>query len=118
MENHSPEQFQNILQATNDGNHQELRKLLKQNPILVNCQDSHGNSPLIYAVIKDRVDLITLLIEEGGDLFVRNKFGQNALYFCKGSRRAQEVLRIREARTSEAISLSRGILNCNTNYGF
>lgn len=109
MENPSPEQFRNVLQATNDGNCSELITLLQQNPTFVNYQDSHGNTPLIYAAINDRVDVIILLIDHGGDLFVRNKFGQNALQFCKGSHRVQEVLRIRESRTSEAISVSLGM---------
>lgn len=109
MENPSPEQFRNVLQATNDGNCSELIILLQKTPNFVNYQDTHGNTPLIYAAIHDRVDVITLLIDHGGDLFVRNKFGQNALQFCKGSHRVQEVLCIRESRTPEAISVSLGV---------
>lgn len=91
-----------IFTAAYEADVRKVKSLLNQNPGLVNLQDDNGNTPLIYAAIKDCIDTIYLLIDNGGDVFIRNKYGLNSLQYSKGPKRAQQIMRISEARSPEA----------------
>jgi len=56
-----------ILKACTEGNMEEVKKLLKEDPTLINAKDWNGETPLHKAAINGHVELVKLLLEEGSN---------------------------------------------------
>jgi len=60
----------------------------------VNALDSFGNTALMYAAAAGQVKALELLIEEGADKAVKNKWGLGPQEWSQWSSRADEVRRL------------------------
>lgn len=58
-----------------------LAKILLGNGAKVNVQDSQGNTPLYHAIMNKNGKMITLLLDNGADMYIKNKRGDNAARF-------------------------------------
>jgi len=56
-----------IVKACTEGNMEEVKKLLKEDPNLINAKDWNGETPLHKAAINGHVELVKLLLEEGAN---------------------------------------------------
>ncbi|OZI43374.1 ankyrin repeat domain-containing protein [Bordetella genomosp. 4] len=45
---------------------------------IINAQDDQGDTPLLLAVKKDRLESVRELLDLGGSAYIRNRLGQNA----------------------------------------
>ncbi len=71
-----------IISTIQDGYIQTLRFLLKSEGENPNQCDETGETPLMLAARKGRVEALQLLIEAGADLDARNEAGQTALFLA------------------------------------
>lgn len=62
-----------------DGNNQKVKKLLKE--VGIDACDSYLRTPLIYASLYNKVDLLTWLIDNGANVNHQDKNGYAALHF-------------------------------------
>lgn len=67
-----------LLEAVQNLNFDEAKKALEKGAD-IDVQDEDGNSALILAAKADSVDLVSLLVQSGADILVRNKKQQTAL---------------------------------------
>ena len=59
----------------------QLAKVLIGNGAKVNVQDSQGNTPLYHAIMNKNGKMIVLLLDNGADMYIRNKKGDSAARF-------------------------------------
>ena len=71
------------VQAILEGNVDRLKSLLAEKSVNVHFVDSHKNSFLHYAVLVGNTEIITILIDRGVDISVKDKFGKTALETAK-----------------------------------
>ncbi len=78
-----------ILQATNplgqaakEGDLEKIQAILKDNPDLISALDGEGNTPLDWAVIKDRLDVAKLLLANKADVNEPGSDGETALHIA------------------------------------
>ncbi len=85
---------QPIEKAVREGDCAAIQQLLNREPSLINVKDSAGYTPLHWAAIDGRKDVITLLLARGADVNARNPQGATPLHMAAGSGRkeAAEVL--------------------------
>jgi ankyrin repeat protein len=72
-----------IHEATWKGDLEKIKKLLDQNPELVNAQDESGLTPLHYAVnygYENQIQIINLLLEKGADVNIKTLDGRTPLH--------------------------------------
>ena len=72
-----------LLQAINDGAHEEIQKLLEsgQDP---NETDDHGDTPIHHAARKQNVEALRLLLSAGADPDLRTAAGSHAAELATG----------------------------------
>ncbi|ANV98602.1 hypothetical protein BBW65_07245 [Helicobacter enhydrae] len=56
----------------------ELAKVLLGNGADVNAQDTQGNTPLYHAIMNRNKKMIQLLLDNGADMYIKNKRGDSA----------------------------------------
>lgn len=69
-------------QAALDGDNQTLSGLLKENPSLVNVSDYDKNSLLHLAVMHNRTNTVTLLLDDKANVNAMNSVGMTPLHFA------------------------------------
>jgi ankyrin repeat protein len=67
-----------LLEAVKNLNYEEAKKALDKQAD-VDVQDEEGNSALILAAKADSIEFVSLLIQSGADILLRNKKNQTAL---------------------------------------
>ncbi|MGV8122623.1 MAG: ankyrin repeat domain-containing protein [Candidatus Xenobiia bacterium LiM19] len=85
---------QSIEKAVREGDCAAIQQLLATEPSLVKVKDSAGYTPLHWAAIDGRKDVVALLAAKGADVNARNPQGATPLHMACGSGRkeAAEVL--------------------------
>ena len=68
-----------LLQACKNNQKTVAQMLLKRGGINVNKRDESGNSPLIYACMKNARDLVKMLLEAGADIDAHDNRGNTPL---------------------------------------
>lgn len=87
---------QPIEKAVREGDCAAIQKLLSREPSLVRVRDSAGYTPLHWAAIDGRRDMVALLIAKGADVNARNPQGATPLHMaCSSGRKeaAAELLK-------------------------
>jgi len=59
--------------AANLDNLNEAERILNKYPHFINRLDSFGNTPLMYAIIKNSIEMVRLLLSHGADCNIGNK---------------------------------------------
>ena len=57
-----------LLHAARHGNLEEVRQLIQENDVDINCKDSYGNNPLKLACFKGHFEVVKTLIDHGVDV--------------------------------------------------
>ena len=68
-----------IHSAAESGNYRQLKRLLEEDPHLVNAKDKRGQKPLHYAA-SNSLQCVELLVESGADLNARDRDGYTAIF--------------------------------------
>lgn len=55
-------------------------KILKEGKIPIDDLDSYKNTPLFYAVVGRKFDMVRFLISKGADVYHKNRFGNTVIY--------------------------------------
>lgn len=58
----------------------EVRKLVEENPSLVNAKDDSGNTPLHYAAKNEKTEVCRFLLEHGANVDATNEHGRTPLH--------------------------------------
>ncbi|MBE6463625.1 MAG: ankyrin repeat domain-containing protein [Alphaproteobacteria bacterium] len=82
MENSWKKVDKALIEATIEGNIEEVRSLL-ENGADVNTQDDKGWTPLMFAAKSQDVEMAKLLMENGADNEIRNEDGYKAIWYTK-----------------------------------
>ena len=74
-----------LADAANTGNVDEVNRILDQNPGSVNdCDDSAGITVLEFGVIGGHIDVVKTLLDHGANVDTFDKLGYNPLYYAIG----------------------------------
>lgn len=71
-----------LLQACKNNQKSVVQTFLKRGGIDVNKRDESGNTPLIYACMKNSRDIVRLLLENGADAGLENQKSRTPLHFA------------------------------------
>ncbi len=63
-------------------NSEEVKKLIKQNPKLVDYEDELKRTPLFYSILMNNFELTKFLIENGANLDKQDMYKKTPFYFC------------------------------------
>ena len=67
-----------LSKAASRGDAAKVQALLKADPSLISSKDSHGNTPLHFAVLHGHLDVAELLLASGADATgISSTLGQN-----------------------------------------
>lgn len=80
---------QPIEKAVREGDCAVIQQLLAKEPSLVKVKDSAGYTPLHWAAIDGRKDVVALLVAKGADVNARNPQGATPLHMACGSGRKE-----------------------------
>jgi 7,8-dihydropterin-6-yl-methyl-4-(beta-D-ribofuranosyl)aminobenzene 5'-phosphate synthase len=69
-----------IHKAAMEGNLEEVRALVAENPDLTDAKDEQGLTPLFYAVLRGHKDVVELLLDRGADVNIQDNMGYSPLY--------------------------------------
>jgi ankyrin repeat protein len=65
--------------ASREGNLEHINWLFDNATIDVNSTNSTGRTPLSIALHNDKLDVAKFLVEKGGDIFMKNNYGERAI---------------------------------------
>lgn len=71
-----------ILWAAENGDLKKLKILLEQNPLLVNCTDRDGYTPLHRACYSNHIEVVDLLLSYGADVSSKTLMLWQPLHSC------------------------------------
>lgn len=71
-----------MMEALRNGDSQQFRKMVKDDPPAVNLKGPSGNTPLMYAALYGDADSVKLLLEHGADPNLRNDAHATALTYA------------------------------------
>ena len=72
-----------------------LRVLLRFAPHLLDAVNEYNNTPLMYAVMFDRRDVVKMLLRAGADVRMKNKYGHTVFDLARRYNK-KEMLKILE----------------------
>ena len=73
---------QDIHRAVSEGNIEKVELLLKENPFLVNEEDSSGRTPIFTAIIRRNPEMVKLLIDKGALVRVGDSNLRTPIHFA------------------------------------
>jgi ankyrin repeat protein len=97
------ESNEHLLQAANEGNLREVRMALKYGAS-INCQDSKGRTPLMLAVINNRLDVMKDLVIHGAHIEAKTYDGDRSAFLWAvflGNERIVQFLHANDADINE-----------------
>lgn len=53
---------------------------------VINQQDVHGNTPVMFALMNNKLRAAKFIIDAGADVWIRNRYNLHALNYCNGPR--------------------------------
>ena len=76
-----------------------VRALLSRNDVLryINAKDNNGATPLHWASMNGRTEVVNLLIEKGADIHVKDNDGDTPLHWASDKGHTEVVNLVREA---------------------
>ena len=74
------EEWKKLITAAEEGNYEEVGKLLSFGIIDVNGENEHGETAVFKAALKGHKDIVQLLIDRGADLNKTDKSGYTPIY--------------------------------------
>lgn len=83
--------FNQVKNASFEGNNDMLEKLLSLHPEVINSTDPSGHSPIMFACMGGHVDTTLLLYDKGADLFHQSKDGRNPLSYITDSKKLNDI---------------------------
>ena len=83
--NYSMLQAAKIHEVAHEGNEAEVKKMVEEDPSLINTQDKWGWTPLMYAASRAQVNVVSLLIDSGAKIDQRDRSGITVLQWVQGS---------------------------------
>jgi len=86
-------QSHDILKAVREADPQRLQALLDRNPALVNVKDSCGYTPLHWAAVDGRKEIVEILLKKGASPRALNNFKDTPLH-CAAAAGRSEAARI------------------------
>jgi ankyrin repeat protein len=95
--------------AAMDGDVGEVERLLGQDPGLLNARDVLGMTPLIWASVKNRIDVVRLLVTRGAALDEPSLQGYTALLLASGCGNTPVVRLLVERGADPAIATPGGV---------
>lgn len=75
-------QTTNFLKFIQEKNIQQVKKGIQSGIDLREIRGKFLNTPLIYAIVEEDINMVKLLLQNGADLEEKNKFGQTALMYA------------------------------------
>ena len=97
-----------LLQACKNNKKSVVQTFLKRGGIDVNKRDESGNTPLIYACLKNARDLVKMLLENGADANLGNQRNLMPLHFAAETGNSEIIALLTEAGAD---------VNCTDNDG-
>jgi ankyrin repeat protein len=90
-----------IFEAVKSGDVEGTRRLLEQNPALLNQPDaSFGATPLHWAALRGHEEVVRLLVASGADISAKNKDGEMPRQVAERGKRAGVVQLLRQSADS------------------
>jgi ankyrin repeat protein len=80
-----------IHEAAENGDLETVKRLISQNPALLEAPDREGKTPLHYAAAKGHLNVVEFLVSKGANVNARNSSGATPLYLAKGFGRKEVV---------------------------
>ncbi len=71
-----------MMNALRNGNRQEFKNLVRENPTAVNRKGATGWTPLMYAALYGDAEAVRLLLAKGAEVNLRNEGGGTALMYA------------------------------------
>ena len=68
-----------IHDAAEQGNLEEVMRLIQEDPEIVDATDEYGDTPLYYASIESHVEVVSYLLEQGASIDIKGRDGITAL---------------------------------------
>lgn len=90
-----------IWQSAEFGQHQELERMLNNDPKLLNAQDKAGWTPLMHAIAGRHDQSVKLLLDRGADPTIKAGSNWDALHEARKQNK-QSILKMVEAAIEEA----------------
>jgi ankyrin repeat protein len=87
--------------ATSNGHSDVIKYLLTYKGILINAKDKEGKTPLMYAVMGGRKDVVQLLIESKVNVNARTNTDESALSFALKTGRAEIIALLKSSGARE-----------------
>lgn len=83
----------NIHKAAQKGKIDVIRDILKKKKSLVNATNESGHTPIHLASLHGHLDVVSLLIENGSDLLIKDNSGWSVLHFA-ASGRNEDIIKL------------------------
>lgn len=80
-----------IHDAAENGDLETVKKLISENPAMLEAPDREGKTPLHYAAAKGHLNVVEFLVSKGANVNARNSSGATPLYLAKGFGRKDVV---------------------------
>lgn len=87
-----PALFEDFMQAIQDNNLGEVKKLIERKAVDVNESFADGQTPLMYAALSDREAIFEYLLKKGANPHATDNSGQTVLMMAVGNKKIVESL--------------------------
>ncbi len=85
------QQDQALFNAIHDDNPEQVQGALRNGANIDEAKDGYGDTPLTYAAIADRADIVKLLLDNHANIEAKNRFGRTPLICAAGAGKADIV---------------------------
>lgn len=82
---------QALFNAIHDDNPEQVQDALRNGANIDEAKDGYGDTPLTYAAIADRADIVKLLLDNHANIEAKNRFGRTPLICAAGAGKADIV---------------------------